>query len=51
MIDHAITEIEGSSDEEIEEQGTKEKRDLTSGIHAFRFIYLALPLKFSIYKN
>lgn len=46
IIDHAITEIQGSSDDEIEEQETKRKRDLTSGTDAFGLIYYALPLKF-----
>ena len=53
IIDHAITEIQcfKSSDDEIEEQETKRKRDLTSGTVAFGLIYYALPLKFSICKN
>lgn len=50
-MDHAITEIQGSSDDEIEEQETKRKRDLTSGTDAFGLIYYALPLKFWICKN
>lgn len=48
IVDHAITEIQcfKSSDDEIEEQETKRKRDLTSGTDAFGLIYYALPLKF-----